>query len=95
MVFLGAKLLQRRTGVALLNPILISIIVLIVILLSCGVDHETYAAGGEYIEFWLKPAVVALGVPLYRQLERIYVNRCSRCCSRSLRAAWWGLYRWF
>ena len=58
VVFLGAKLLQRRTGVALLNPILISIIVLIVILLSCGVDYETYAAGGEYIEFWLKPAVV-------------------------------------
>ena len=41
VVFLGAKLLQRRTGVALLNPILISIIVLIVILLSCGVDYET------------------------------------------------------
>ncbi|MDE6188382.1 MAG: LrgB family protein, partial [Duncaniella sp.] len=58
VVFLGSKLLQRRTGVALLNPILVSIIVLIVILLSCGVDYETYASGCEYIEFWLKPAVV-------------------------------------
>lgn len=36
-----------------------------------GVDYETYRAGGEYIDFWLKPAVVALGVPLYRQLESI------------------------
>lgn len=71
VVFLGAKLLQRRTGVALLNPILVSIIILIAILMGCGVDYDTYATGGEYIEFWLKPAVVALGVPLYRQLENI------------------------
>ena len=27
--------------------------------------------GGKYIEFWLKPAVVALGVPLYLQFEAI------------------------
>lgn len=71
IVFLASKLLQRRTGVALLNPILVSIIILIVILSCAGVDYETYAAGGEYIDFWLKPAVVALGVPLYRQLESI------------------------
>ncbi len=32
IVFLGAKLLQRRTGLTLLNPILISILVLIVLL---------------------------------------------------------------
>ena len=71
VVFLASRLLQRRTGVALFNPILLSIIVLIVILSCIGVDYETYAAGGEYIDFWLKPAVVALGVPLYRQLESI------------------------
>lgn len=70
-VFLGARLLQRRTGVALLNPILVSITVLICLLCGFGVDYDTYAAGGEYIDFWLKPAVVALGVPLYRQLESI------------------------
>ncbi len=69
--FLGAKILQRRTGVALLNPILIAIILLIVFLSCCGVDYETYAAGGKYIDFWLKPAVVALGLPLYRQMEAI------------------------
>lgn len=69
--FLASKLLQRRTGIALLNPILLAIIILIVILSSCGVDYDTYASGGSYIEFWLKPAVVALGVPLYRQLESI------------------------
>lgn len=71
VIFLGARLLQKRTGSPLLNPILVSIAVLIVLLTVFGVDYDTYAAGGEYIDFWLKPAVVALGVPLYRQLENI------------------------
>ena len=70
-VFFLSRQLQRRTGVVLLNPILISITVLIVVLMSAGVDYDTYREGGDYIEFWLKPAVVALGVPLYRQLGNI------------------------
>ena len=71
IAFLGAQLLQRRFGVKLLNPILVSIIVLMVILSSAGIDYDTYRAGGKYIEFWLKPAVVALGLPLYKQLSTI------------------------
>lgn len=71
IVFLVSRLLQRRTGIVFLNPILISIVVLIVVLSCFGIDYETYREGGDYIEFWLKPAVVALGVPLYRQLENI------------------------
>lgn len=69
--FIGAQYLQRRSGIKLLNPILVSIIVLIIFLKSIGIDYDTYKAGGEYIELWLKPAVVALGVPLYRQLSSI------------------------
>lgn len=71
VVFMFGRLLQRRTGIAFLNPILISIVTLIAFLLCTGVDYETYSEGGDYIDFWLKPAVVALGVPLYRQLESI------------------------
>lgn len=71
VVFLGSRFIQRRTGLTVLNPILISIVLLIAFLLVSGVPYETYAESGEYIDFWLKPAVVALGVPLYRQLESI------------------------
>lgn len=70
-VFILGKYVQRRTGLTLLNPILISIILIIIILHSTGVEYETYRSGGDYIEFWLKPAIVALGVPLYRQLDNI------------------------
>lgn len=65
------KELQRRTGWVLLNPILLTIALLILFLKLTGISYETYQEGGQLIEFWLKPAVVALGVPLYLQLEMV------------------------
>lgn len=71
IVYLLAKILQKRTGILLLNPILVSMAVLIVFLTTFDISYDTYYEGGQLIEFWLKPAVVALGVPLYLQLESI------------------------
>ena len=70
-VFFLAKLLQKKTGILLLNPILLTIALLILFLKTAGISYDTYNEGGRLIEFWLKPAVVALGVPLYLQLETI------------------------
>ncbi|MCM1164093.1 MAG: LrgB family protein [Muribaculaceae bacterium] len=71
VVYVLAGRLYRRTSIMLLNPIMITIAALILYLVVTGVPYERYAAGGAMIEFWLKPAVVALGVPLYRQLSTI------------------------
>lgn len=70
-VFFVSRILQKKTGLVILNPILLTIAVLIVFLKFTGISYETYNEGGALIEFWLKPAVVALGVPLYLQLEMI------------------------
>ena len=70
-VYLMARRINRRTHLSVFNPILITIICLIVLLTAFGIDYETYCEGGKYIDFWLKPAIVALGVPLYKQLETI------------------------
>ncbi len=66
-----SQLLQWRTQLSVLNPILISAIVIIAYLKLTNVSIESYNEGGRYIEFWLKPAIVALGVPLYKQLSTI------------------------
>ena len=68
--FLG-KLLRRITGWVVMNPILVSIVCIIGFLKFTGINYETYNQGGHMIEFWLRPAVVALGVPLYMQLSTI------------------------
>jgi len=64
-------MLYQRTGIALLNPIMVTIAAIICFLLATGIPYETYSKGGSFIDFWLKPAVVALGVPLYKQLSTI------------------------
>lgn len=70
-VYFFAKLLQKKTGLVLLNPILITIAAIIFFLKTAGISYETYNEGGHLIEFWLRPAIVALGVPLYLQFEMI------------------------
>ena len=69
--FMVAKMIQNRTGWLLLNPILLAIAALICFLQLTGVSYETYQEAGSLVEFWLRPAVVALGVPLYLQLKMI------------------------
>ena len=69
--FFFSKLLQKKTGWVVLNPILLAIALLICFLKFTGVSYETYNEAGSLVEFCLKPAVVALGVPLYLQLRMI------------------------
>ena len=70
-VFYAAKVIQRRLGWVLFNPILVAIAVIVVFLLAMDIPYETDHEGAKMIDFWLKPAVVALGVPLYLQLSSI------------------------
>ena len=84
--FFFSKLLQKKTGWVVLNPILLAIALLICFLKFTGVSYETYNEAGSLVEFWLKPAVVALGVPLYlqlrmikKQLMRILVSQLVGC----------------
>ena len=65
------KYLQNKTNSVLLNPILITIIAVIAILKAAGISYDTYHEAGKYIEFFLKPSIVALGVPLYLQISKI------------------------
>ena len=70
-VYAICQLVQSRLRLSFLNPILISAIVIIAYLKLTDVSIESYNEDGKYIEFWLKPAIVALGVPLYKQLSAI------------------------
>ena len=70
-VYFLAKRIQAATGWVVLNPILLTIGLLILFLHVTGISYATYSESGSLIEFWLKPAIVALGVPLYLQLKSI------------------------
>ncbi|MBS1157551.1 MAG: yohK [Proteobacteria bacterium] len=69
--FWAAQVLQQRLKLMLLNPILMATAAIILLLQLAGIPYESYHEGAQYLEFLLKPAIVALGVPLYLQLEQI------------------------
>lgn len=71
LVFLVAKKLQTWSHQIWLNPIFVTIIVIIAVLKLTDTDYETYHKAGSLIDFWLKPAIVALGVPMYLHLKNI------------------------
>ena len=64
--------IKQKTGKAIANPLLISVILIVAVLLLFHIDYETYANGAQYISIFLTPATVSLAVPLYRQLLKTY-----------------------
>ncbi|MCQ2437432.1 MAG: LrgB family protein [Clostridia bacterium] len=60
--------LKKKLKWALMNPLLISVILVIGALLLLGIDYEAYNASAKYITYFLTPATVCLAVPLYEQL---------------------------
>ena len=71
IVYYGVQMLQKRYKSVFLNPVLLAVSILIGYLLVFNISYDTYKEAGIYIEFWLKPSNVALGVPLYLQLSKI------------------------
>lgn len=62
-------LLKRKLKLAIFNPLLISIIAVMLALTGLGVDYESYNASAKYLSYLLTPATVCLAVPLYQQLH--------------------------
>ena len=73
-IYLASRAVYLRTRWAILNPALVSIAAVIALLLATRTPYTDYERGGRVIAFLLGPAVVALGVPLALQLERVRRN---------------------
>ncbi len=66
--------LRRKFRTQIFNPLLISIIIIIAVLLVSGIEYEDYETGAGYISCLLTPATVAFAVPLYEQIEPLRQN---------------------
>jgi predicted murein hydrolase (TIGR00659 family) len=72
VVYTAAAAVQRRAGgAALANPVLVAVVALVAVLSATGTSYATYFEGAQFVHFLLGPAVVALAVPLHRELARI------------------------
>ena len=66
--------LKKKFKTDIFNPLLISIIITIIFLLTCHIDYDTYNKGAKYLSWLLTPATVCLAIPLYQQIELLKKN---------------------
>jgi len=75
VVYLLAQHVYKRFNSVLANPVLVSIVTIILLLKASGVEYRNYAHGGDVLLFLLGPSVVALAVPLYQRREEIWQRK--------------------
>lgn len=63
--------LKTKLHSPLINPTLITTVVMIGLLTSLQIPWQSFERASGYLTFWLQPAVVALAVPLYVQWQKI------------------------
>ncbi|MEF7614583.1 LrgB family protein [Aquincola sp. MAHUQ-54] len=72
LAYLGALWLYRRSGLnPLVNPVLISVALIVTVLLLTRTPYPQYFDGAKFVHFLIGPATVALAIPLYNQWERL------------------------
>ena len=74
VAYLIGTLLKKKFKWGIFNPLLISIVVSIVVLVVGKVDYYTYNEGAKYLSWLLTPATVCLAIPLYEQWGLLLKN---------------------
>ena len=70
--FVLARWLYRISGRrSWLNPVLLSVLALVAVLVITDTPYEVYFEGAQFVHFMLGPATVALAIPLYRQWDSL------------------------
>jgi len=61
--------IKKKTGLSVMNPLLISIALVIALLSLLDIPYEAYNQSAKLLSSLLTPATVCLAVPLYEQLH--------------------------
>ena len=71
--YIGTKI-KERFRLAIFNPLLIAIVLVISVLLAFDIEYETYQNSARFLSWLLTPATVCLAIPLYQQLHMLRKN---------------------
>ena len=92
--------LQKRFPYTIFNPLLVSTLICIAVLLLFRIDYEVFDAGASHITYFLTPCTVCLAIPMYRHimvlkknLAAILISIFSGCLAAALSI--WGLCKLF
>ena len=71
--------MKKKTGLAVCNPLLVAVIIIVPVLLATHITYDEYMKGAESISYLLTPATVCLAIPLYKQLA-LQKNKAAVFC---------------
>ncbi|MDR1355645.1 MAG: LrgB family protein [Propionibacteriaceae bacterium] len=74
LVYIAASWLRSKVHHPLVNPMLITVVVLIATLALSGTSFASYNNSASILSFMLTPVTVCLAVPLYLQLQELRRN---------------------
>ena len=72
--------INKRFKLAILNPLLIAMALVIVFLLAFDIDYETYNSSARYLSYLLTPATVSLAILMYQKLELLKKEPAAIFC---------------
>lgn len=64
----------RKYKLPIINPLVLSILVIILFLHFSGIDYQDYNVGGSFLTMLITPATVALAIPLYKNFHLLKEN---------------------
>lgn len=70
-VYLFWCYVQKRAQRAMVNPLLLSLLSIVTLLIVSETSYQDYMLGGQFLSAFIEPAVVILGYPLYLQMQNI------------------------
>ena len=72
--------LKKKFKLAVLNPLMISIIFVVGVVLLFKLDYPSYKKQAEILNYLLTPATIALAISLYQQLSLLRKNLLAVIC---------------
>ena len=72
--------LKKKFKLAVLNPLMISSIFVVGVVLLFKLDYPSYKKQAEILNYLLTPATIALAIPLYQQLSLLRKNLLAVIC---------------
>lgn len=69
--FAASSALQKKTKLAIVNPILVSAATVMVVLTVLDIPNETYQQGNAILSFLLTPATICLAIGFYQQFQAL------------------------
>ena len=67
--YLAGLSIRKKTGLAVMNPILVAVALVIALLSALDIEYEVYQQSSKMLSALLTPATICLAVPLYEQLQ--------------------------